>query len=96
VPPLIRLAESGSDLVARERAVLTLHRLSASPDVARAIAGHARVIAGHARARPLIEICQTGDTVSQSAAAGALKNLSAVPGSGAAGRTARQWAVEGF
>jgi hypothetical protein len=89
VPPLIRLAESGSDLVARERAVLTLHRLSASPDVARAIAGHAG-------ARPLIEICQTGDTVSQFAAAGALKNLSAVPGSGAAERTARRWAVEGF
>jgi hypothetical protein len=63
MPPLIRLAESGSGLVARERAVLTLHRLSVSPDVARAIAGHGG-------ARPLIEIWQTGDTVSQSAAAG--------------------------
>ncbi|KAM0843751.1 hypothetical protein ACQ4PT_057500 [Festuca glaucescens] len=72
VPPLIRLAESGSSLVGREKAVLTLHRLSACPDVARAIAGHGG-------ARPLIEICQTGDSVSQSAAAGALKNLSAVP-----------------
>uniref|UniRef100_A0A0D3FD08 DUF7032 domain-containing protein n=1 Tax=Oryza barthii TaxID=65489 RepID=A0A0D3FD08_9ORYZ len=28
---------------------------------------------------PLIEMCQTGDSISQSAAAGALKNLSAVP-----------------
>lgn len=72
LPPLIRLAESGSSLVGREKAVLTLQRLSASPDVARAIAGHGGV-------RPLIEICQTGDSVSQSAAAGALKNLSAAP-----------------
>lgn len=72
LPPLIRLAESGSSLVGREKAVLTLQRLSASPDVARAIAGHGGV-------RPLIEICQTGDSVSQSAAAGALKNLSASP-----------------
>ncbi|KAE8806253.1 hypothetical protein D1007_17686 [Hordeum vulgare] len=72
LPPLIRLAESGSSLVGREKAVLTLQRLSASPDVARAIGGHGGV-------RPLIEICQTGDSVSQSAAAGALKNLSASP-----------------
>lgn len=72
MPPLIRLAESCSSLVGREKAVLTLHRLSASPDVARAIAAHGG-------ARPLIEICQTGDSVSQSAAAGTLKNLSAVP-----------------
>ncbi|KAF7056083.1 hypothetical protein CFC21_063525 [Triticum aestivum] len=72
LPPLIRLAESGSSLVGREKAVLTLQRLSASPDVARAIAGHGGV-------RPLLEICQTGDSVSQSAAAGALKNLSAAP-----------------
>ncbi|KAK1653572.1 hypothetical protein QYE76_071377 [Lolium multiflorum] len=72
VAPLIRLAESGSSLVGREKAVLTLHRLSACPDAALAIAGH-----GGARA--LVEICQTGDSVSQAAAAGALKNLSAVP-----------------
>ncbi|KAM3316600.1 hypothetical protein ACQJBY_034621 [Aegilops geniculata] len=72
LPPLIRLAESGSSLVGREKAVLTLQRLSASPAVARAIAGHGGV-------RPLVEICQTGDSVSQSAAAGALKNLSAAP-----------------
>ncbi|XP_034577017.1 uncharacterized protein [Setaria viridis] len=71
LPPLIRLAESGS-LVGREKAAVTLQRLSVSPDVARAIVGHGG-------AGPLIEICQTGDSVSQSAAAGALKNLSAVP-----------------
>ncbi|XP_066307041.1 protein ARABIDILLO 2-like isoform X1 [Miscanthus floridulus] len=72
LPPLIRLAESGS-LVAREKAVLTLQRLSASsPDVARAVVGH-----GGAGA--LVEICQTGDSVSQTASAGALRNLSAVP-----------------
>uniref|UniRef100_A0A0A9CQW8 Uncharacterized protein n=1 Tax=Arundo donax TaxID=35708 RepID=A0A0A9CQW8_ARUDO len=71
LPPLIRLAESGS-LVGREKAAVTLQRLSMSPDTARAIVGHGG-------AGPLIEICQTGDSVSQAAAAGALKNLSAVP-----------------
>ncbi|CAM0956414.1 unnamed protein product [Alopecurus aequalis] len=71
LPPLIRLAESGS-LVGREKAVITLQRLSMSPEIARAIVGHSGV-------RPLIEICQTGDSISQSAAAGTLKNLSAVP-----------------
>ena len=72
LPPLIRLAESGS-LVGREKAAITLQRLSAvSPDAARAIVGHGG-------AGPLIEICQTGDSISQPAAAGALKNLSAVP-----------------
>uniref|UniRef100_M8BY15 U-box domain-containing protein 4 n=1 Tax=Aegilops tauschii TaxID=37682 RepID=M8BY15_AEGTA len=71
LPPLIRLAESGS-LVGREKAVITLQRLSMSPEIARAIVGHSGV-------RPLIEICQTGASIPQSAAAGALKNLSAVP-----------------
>ncbi|KAJ1693435.1 hypothetical protein LUZ63_010133 [Rhynchospora breviuscula] len=71
LPPLIRLAESGS-LVGREKAVITLQRLSMSADTARAIVGHGGV-------RPLIEICQIGDSISQSAAAGTLKNLSAVP-----------------
>ncbi|XP_062217030.1 vacuolar protein 8-like isoform X2 [Phragmites australis] len=71
LPPLIRLAESGS-LVGREKAAITLQRLSMSPDIARAIVGHGGV-------GPLIEICRTGDSISQSAAAGALKNLSAVP-----------------
>ncbi|KAG2555239.1 U-box domain-containing protein 4-like isoform X2 [Panicum virgatum] len=71
LPPLIRLAESGS-LVGREKAAITLQRLSAvSPDAARAIVGHGG-------AGPLIEICQTGDSISQPAAAGALRNLSAV------------------
>ncbi|CAN6302563.1 unnamed protein product [Urochloa humidicola] len=72
LPPLVRMAESGS-LVGREKAAATLQRLSASsPDVARAIVGHGG-------AGPLIEICQTGDSVSQSAAAAALRNISAVP-----------------
>ncbi|CAL4928690.1 unnamed protein product [Urochloa decumbens] len=72
LPPLVRLAESGS-LVGREKAAATLQRLSASSsDVARAIVGHGG-------AGPLIEICQTGDSVSQSAAATALRNISAVP-----------------
>jgi hypothetical protein len=67
LPSLIRLAESG-----REKAVITLQRLSMSPDIARAIVGHSGV-------RPLIDICRTGDSISQSATAGALKNISAVP-----------------
>lgn len=71
LPPLVRLAESGS-AVGREKAAATLHRLSASPDVARAVVGHGG-------AGPLVEICRTGDSVSQPAAAGALRNLSAVP-----------------
>ncbi|KAL6660284.1 hypothetical protein ACP70R_002406 [Stipagrostis hirtigluma subsp. patula] len=71
LPPLIRLAESGS-LVGREKAAITLQRLSMAPD-------NARAIVGHGGAGPLIEICQTGDSISQSAAAGALNNLSAVP-----------------
>ncbi|CAL4912221.1 unnamed protein product [Urochloa decumbens] len=72
LPPLVRLAESGS-LVGREKATATLQRLSASShDVARAIVGHGG-------AGPLIEICHTGDSVSQCAAAAALRNISAVP-----------------
>ncbi|KAF8780227.1 hypothetical protein HU200_001896 [Digitaria exilis] len=72
LPPLVRLAESGS-LVARDKAAATLQRLSASSaDVARAIVGHGG-------AAPLVEICRTGDSVSQSAAAAALTNISAVP-----------------
>jgi len=40
LPPLIRLAESGS-LVGREKAAITLQRLSAvSPDAAHAVVGH--------------------------------------------------------
>jgi hypothetical protein len=70
VPPLIQLADSGSSLAGREKAVLTLHRLSTSPVVARAIAGYDGACL-------LIEICQMGDSVSQSTTTGALKNLSA-------------------
>ncbi|KAJ1695862.1 hypothetical protein LUZ63_012560 [Rhynchospora breviuscula] len=71
LPPLIRLAESGS-LVGREKAVITLQRLSMSSDAACAIVRHGGI-------RPLIDICQTSDSVTQSAAAGALKNLSVLP-----------------
>ncbi|XP_073282640.1 uncharacterized protein, partial [Primulina huaijiensis] len=39
----------------------------------------ARSIVGHGGVRPLIEICQTGDSVSQAAATCTLKNISAVP-----------------
>jgi hypothetical protein len=63
VPPLIQLADSGSSLAGREKAVLTLHRLSTSPVVARAIAGYDGACL-------LIEICQMGDSVSQSAMTG--------------------------
>lgn len=71
IPPLIRLVESGS-AVGRERATITLQRMSMSADTA-------RLIAGHGGARSLIDACQTGDSVIQSSAACALKNLSAVP-----------------
>ncbi|CAM0870436.1 unnamed protein product [Alopecurus aequalis] len=71
LPPLIRLAECG--LAGREKAVVALRRLSASPEAARAVAAHGG-------ARTLVEICRPqGDSVSQSAAAGALRNLSASP-----------------
>ncbi|XP_072956812.1 uncharacterized protein [Typha angustifolia] len=71
LPPLIRLAESGSP-VGREKAAVALQRLSMSADTARTIAGHGGI-------RPLIEISRTGDSITQPAAAGALKNISAVP-----------------
>ncbi|XP_010278535.1 PREDICTED: armadillo repeat-containing protein 4-like [Nelumbo nucifera] len=71
LPPLIRLAESGS-AIGKEKATISLQRLSMSADTARSIVGHGGV-------RPLIEICRTGESVSQAAAAGTLKNLSAVP-----------------
>ncbi|XP_045815627.1 protein spotted leaf 11-like isoform X2 [Trifolium pratense] len=38
-----------------------------------------RAIVGHGGVPPLIELCQVGDSVSQSAAACTLKNISAVP-----------------
>ncbi|GJN09305.1 hypothetical protein PR202_ga27302 [Eleusine coracana subsp. coracana] len=73
LPPLVRLAESGG-LVGREKAAVALHRLSSTS---------ARAVVGHGGAGPLVEICRTGghshSAVAQSAAAGALTNLSAVP-----------------
>ncbi|XWS32243.1 hypothetical protein CRYUN_Cryun23aG0143400 [Craigia yunnanensis] len=71
LPPLIRLVESGST-VGKEKATISLQRLSMTAETARAIVGHGGV-------RPLIEICRTGDSVSQAAAASTLKNISAVP-----------------
>ncbi|KAK1321889.1 hypothetical protein QJS10_CPA03g02058 [Acorus calamus] len=71
LPPLIRLAESGTSL-AKEKAVVALERLSASPDTARSIAGHRG-------SQALIELCRCGESVIQSTAACALRNLSAVP-----------------
>ncbi|KAG8486309.1 hypothetical protein CXB51_019646 [Gossypium anomalum] len=71
LPPLIRLVESGNT-VGKEKATISLQRLSMTTETARAIVGHGGV-------RPLIEMCQTGDSVSQAAAASTLKNISAVP-----------------
>ncbi|KAF8412323.1 hypothetical protein HHK36_000284 [Tetracentron sinense] len=71
LPPLIRLAESGTT-VGKEKATISLQRLSISAETARSIVGHGGV-------GPLIGICRTGDSVLQAAAAGTLKNLSAVP-----------------
>ncbi|CAN6484981.1 unnamed protein product [Victoria cruziana] len=65
------LAESGSPM-AKEKAIISLQRLSMAVETARSVVGHGGV-------PPLIEMCQTGTSVSQSAAAGTLKNLSAVP-----------------
>ncbi|KAL2460839.1 ARM repeat superfamily protein [Abeliophyllum distichum] len=71
LPPLIRLFESGN-AVSREKATISLQRLSMSAETARSIVGHGGV-------RPLIGICQTGDSVMQVAVACMLKNISAVP-----------------
>lgn len=71
LPPLIRLVESGS-IVGKEKATISLQRLSMSAETARSIVGHGGV-------RPLIEVCQNGESVTQAAAAGTLKNISTVP-----------------
>ncbi|XP_027334679.1 vacuolar protein 8-like [Abrus precatorius] len=71
LPPLIRLVESGS-VMGKEKATVSLQRLSMSAETTRAIVGHGGV-------RPLIELCQSGDSVTQAAAACTLKNVSAVP-----------------
>lgn len=71
LPPLIRLVESGSP-VSKEKAAISLQRLSMNHETARAVVGHGGV-------GPLVDVCQTGDSVSQAAAACTLKNISAVP-----------------
>jgi hypothetical protein len=71
LPALIRLVESGS-AVGKEKAAISLQRLSMSAETSREIVGHGGVC-------PLVELCQTGDSVSQAAAACTLKNISAVP-----------------
>ncbi|CAA7016941.1 unnamed protein product [Microthlaspi erraticum] len=71
LPPLIRLLESGS-AVGKEKAVISLQRMSISSETSRSIVGHGGV-------SPLIEICKTGDSVSQAASACTLKNISSVP-----------------
>ncbi|VFQ84513.1 unnamed protein product [Cuscuta campestris] len=72
LPPLIRLVESGTDL-GKEKSALSLQRLSSSVLTARAIVGHGGV-------RLLAEVCAAaGDSVTQSAAACTLKNISVVP-----------------
>ncbi|RDX94855.1 U-box domain-containing protein 3, partial [Mucuna pruriens] len=71
LPPLIRLIESGS-AVGKEKATVSLQRLSMLAETTRAIVGHGGV-------RPLIEVCQSGDSVSQAAAACTLTNVSTVP-----------------
>ncbi|GAU40295.1 hypothetical protein TSUD_362750 [Trifolium subterraneum] len=71
LPPLLRLVESGSTF-GKEKAIVSLQKLSMSEETTRAIVGHGGV-------PPLIELCQAGDSVSQSAATCTLKNISAVP-----------------
>lgn len=71
LPPLIRLLESGS-AIGKEKAVISLQRMSISSETSRSIVGHGGV-------GPLIEICKTGDSVSQASAACTLKNISSVP-----------------
>lgn len=71
LPPLIRLVEYGN-AVGKEKATISLQRLSVSVETACLIVEHGGV-------PPLIKICQIGDSVSQAAAACTLKNISAVP-----------------
>ncbi|KAI4369904.1 hypothetical protein MLD38_018298 [Melastoma candidum] len=72
LPPLVRILESGSGSVSKEKALLTLQRLSTSGETARAIVGHGGM-------RPLTDLCRTGDSVSQAAAACTLRNISGIP-----------------
>ncbi|GJN04916.1 hypothetical protein PR202_ga22500 [Eleusine coracana subsp. coracana] len=69
--PLIRLAGSSS-VVGRQKAAVALHHLSSTSYSA------AWVVMSHGGIRPLVEMCRQkrGDSVSQSAAAGTLRNIS--------------------
>lgn len=73
LPHLIRIAEFVGS-VDREKALISLQCLSTSPEAARMIVTLNGI-------RPFIEICSAcgGDTISQIAAVGILRNLSAVP-----------------
>ncbi|KAK3119133.1 hypothetical protein QOZ80_9BG0714500 [Eleusine coracana subsp. coracana] len=71
---LIKLAESGS-VVGRQKAAVALHHLASRSYEAEA------VVMWQGGLLPLIEMCRrkNGDSVTQSAAAGTLKNISAAP-----------------
>ncbi|XP_074279913.1 uncharacterized protein LOC141605148 [Silene latifolia] len=71
LPPLIRLVESGST-TAKQKATISLQRLSMSNETGRTIVGHGGI-------RPLIEICKNGDSISQVASACTLRNISVIP-----------------
>lgn len=73
LPNLIRIAQFAGS-VEREKALISLQCLSKSPETARMIVTLNGI-------RPLIEICSAcgGDTISQVAVVGILRNLSAVP-----------------
>lgn len=72
LPSLIRLVESGSP-ISKERAVISLQRLSSSPEAAHSIAENGGGC-------PLVDLCSSHHSLPlQSSAACALKNISAVP-----------------
>ncbi|CAA0830713.1 ARM repeat superfamily protein [Striga hermonthica] len=69
--PLIKLVGSGSSFC-KENICIILKRLSVSSKASRSIVDNDGT-------KPLIEICATGDSVSQAAAACTLRNISVVP-----------------
>ena len=71
IPPLIKLAETGSRL-SKEKAIISLQLLSSSSDGARAIAAHGGILS-------LGEIFQVSDLCLLIPASAALRNLSMVP-----------------
>ncbi|KAL9302917.1 putative armadillo-like helical protein [Arabidopsis thaliana] len=75
VTVICSLAESGGceNWLISENALPSLIRLLESGSIT------SRSIVGHGGVGPLIEICKTGDSVSQSASACTLKNISTVP-----------------